>query len=393
MRTELTGRRWPVPPSRAGSARRPSVVLTTSLIGNRLTDNLRRQSPSTRQPSAPTTQAATAPTSISACARLRWPSKPSKPRVGPSIGCIYRGKQLIVAGDQKQLPPTSFFDRTADTDEEDIDEQVLDFESVLDRCKAQGFVPLPLNWHYRSRHEALITYSNHSFYNGRLHTFPGAVFDSADLGVELFNVDGIYRRGTTRDNPAEAAAVVDRVLFHRQHHAEATLGVVALSTAQQAAVEAEIERRSESEPELRHLTTALDDGLRSSLRFLVVTSAPTAALSTICVVISTSPREGSPPWLLIFKAPSETPRAPSRRRSFAPSGLWARRRSRRSASPAIESTSGSGFPRRKMHPAAQLGRFHRTRFNSPSSGCWATPAPQAQRICAKPGRVSTGGHA
>ena len=183
----------------------------------------------------------------------------SQVKEADAIGCIYRGKQLIVAGDQKQLPPTSFFDRTADTDEEDIDEQVLDFESVLDRCKAQGFVPLPLNWHYRSRHEALITYSNHSFYDGRLHTFPGAVFDSADLGVELFNVDGIYRRGGTRDNPAEAAAVVDRVLFHRQRHAEATLGVVTLSTAQQAAVEAEIERRSESEPELRHLTT--DDRL------------------------------------------------------------------------------------------------------------------------------------
>ena len=183
----------------------------------------------------------------------------SQVKEADAIGCIYRGKQLIVAGDQKQLPPTSFFDRTADTDEEDIDEQVLDFESVLDRCKAQGFVPLPLNWHYRSRHESLITYSNHSFYNGRLHTFPGAVFDSADLGVELFNVGGTYRRAGTRDNPDEASAVVDRVLFHRRHHADATLGVVALSTAQQAAVEAEIEHRSESEAELRQLIT--DDRL------------------------------------------------------------------------------------------------------------------------------------
>ena len=183
----------------------------------------------------------------------------SQVREVDAIGCIYRGKQLIVAGDQKQLPPTSFFDRTADTDEEDIDDEVLDFESVLDRCKAQGFVPLPLNWHYRSRHEALITYSNRSFYDGRLHTFPGAVFDSADLGVELFHVDGIYRRGSTRDNLVEAAAVVDRVVFHRQNHPEAAIGVVALSTAQQAAVEAEIERRSESEPELRELAT--DDRL------------------------------------------------------------------------------------------------------------------------------------
>ena len=60
----------------------------------------------------------------------------SQVKEADAIGCIYRGRQLIVAGDQKQLPPTSFFDRTADTDEEDIDEQVLDFESVLDRCKA-----------------------------------------------------------------------------------------------------------------------------------------------------------------------------------------------------------------------------------------------------------------
>ena len=62
--------------------------------------------------------------------------RPPRSKEADAIGCIYRGRQLIVAGDQKQLPPTSFFDRTADTDEEDIDEQVLDFESVLDRCKA-----------------------------------------------------------------------------------------------------------------------------------------------------------------------------------------------------------------------------------------------------------------
>ena len=184
----------------------------------------------------------------------------SQVREADAIGCIYRGRQLIVAGDEKQLPPTSFFDRMADTDEEDLDEvEILGFESVLDRCKAQGFSSLPLRWHYRSRHEDLITYSNYSFYEGRLHTFPSAVHEAADLGVELISVDGTYRRGTTRDNPKEAEAVVDRVLHHRRHSPEATIGVVALSTAQQEAVETEIERRAAEMPELYDLIT--DDRL------------------------------------------------------------------------------------------------------------------------------------
>ena len=180
----------------------------------------------------------------------------SQVKEADAIGCIYRGSQLIVAGDDKQLPPTSFFDRMADTDEDELDqasEEVLGFESVLDRCRAQGFTPLPLRWHYRSRQEDLITYSNYRFYDGKLHTFPGAVSNAPDLGVELFRVDGVYRRGATRDNLQEAAKVVDRVLHHRRHHPQTTIGVVALSTAQQLAVEAEIERRAADEPELREL--------------------------------------------------------------------------------------------------------------------------------------------
>jgi very-short-patch-repair endonuclease len=179
----------------------------------------------------------------------------SQVREADAICCVYRGDQLIVAGDPKQLPPTAFFQKMADNDDDDIDDELLDFESILDRCKAQGFRALPLNWHYRSRHESLITFSNYSFYEGRLHTFPGAVFESPDLGVGLFKVDGEYRRGATRDNPIEAETVVDRIVYHRRHHPEATIGVVALSVAQQTCIEAAIERRSETETELRDLVT------------------------------------------------------------------------------------------------------------------------------------------
>lgn len=178
----------------------------------------------------------------------------SQVRPSDAINCVYRGRQLIVAGDQKQLPPSAFFARGAAADDDGVgndDDEVEDFESVLDLCKAAGGLPsLPLNWHYRSQHESLITYSNYSFYEGRLSTFPGATEHAPDLGIELFKVDGVYRRGTGRDNPVEAAKVIDRVLFHRHHHPDQSLGVVAFSQAQEDAIVQELERRADQHPEL-----------------------------------------------------------------------------------------------------------------------------------------------
>ena len=175
-----------------------------------------------------------------------------------AVNCIYRGRQLIVAGDENQLPPTNFFAKLVDEDAEDAEDELVDFESILGRCKAQGFRELPLSWHYRSLHEDLITFSNRSFYKGGLQTFPSANFDAPDLGVEFFHVDGTYRRGTTSDNREEAAAAVGRVLHHRRHHPNLTVGVVALSSAQQDAVERELEHRARSEPELRGLLDSDD---------------------------------------------------------------------------------------------------------------------------------------
>jgi len=188
----------------------------------------------------------------------------SQVREADAIGAIYRGTQLIVAGDQKQLPPTSFFQRTREEDEDPFGEgeelDLPEFESVLDRCKAQGFESLPLRWHYRSRHEDLITFSNRSFYYPQMHTFPGALHSAPDLGVEFFRVNGVYQRGGMRDNRIEADAVVDRVLFHLRNHPEQDLGVVTLSSAQASAVEFAIEERATVEPELRGLT--MDDRLK-----------------------------------------------------------------------------------------------------------------------------------
>lgn len=178
------------------------------------------------------------------------------------VNCIYRGSQLIVAGDQKQLPPTAFF--ASSEIDDDADEDALDsFDSLLDLCKAAGALPsMPLTWHYRSQHEDLITYSNYRFYGGTLNTFPGARERSKDLGVHHEYVpDGVYRRGGDRKNIIEAERVVDRVLEVRRLNSGLTLGVVTFSTAQADAVSEAIERRAQSEPLLMGL---MDDHDRLS---------------------------------------------------------------------------------------------------------------------------------
>ncbi len=107
---------------------------------------------------------------------------------GDAINCIYRGSALILAGDQKQLPPSNFFGGSMIDDEEEWSEDsddTAEFESILDSAKASGaYRHLTLRWHYRSRHEALIAFSNASFYQGQLITFPSVHGDGPDVGVE-----------------------------------------------------------------------------------------------------------------------------------------------------------------------------------------------------------------
>jgi superfamily I DNA and/or RNA helicase len=88
-----------------------------------------------------------------------------------AVGAICRGKAVIVVGDPKQMPPTSFFSaNTTDDDEADMD----DLESILDDCISLSMPSRYLGWHYRSKHESLIAFSNQNYYDGRLTTFPSA---------------------------------------------------------------------------------------------------------------------------------------------------------------------------------------------------------------------------
>lgn len=172
-----------------------------------------------------------------------------------AVNSVYRGKALIVAGDQKQLPPTSFFSAGGDGDDGDEwDEDATDgFESILDMCKASGVLRgLPLRWHYRSRHENLIAFSNHDFYDNSMVTFPGALEQGPDIGVEFIKADGVYDRGGRSDNPVEAAKVAQRVIHHFDTRPEHTLGVVALSKAQAEAIEEAVQKARAARPDLDH---------------------------------------------------------------------------------------------------------------------------------------------
>ena len=150
-----------------------------------------------------------------------------------AINCVYRGAALVAAGDDKQLPPTSFFETVAEGGTD-----VSDFQSILELAKACGAFPgLGLAWHYRSRHEALIAFANQAFYQGRLVTFPAADEERPDTGVRLIPANGVYRRGSTRDNPAEAAIVAGRVVESLTTRPDLSLGVVTFSVAQAEAIE------------------------------------------------------------------------------------------------------------------------------------------------------------
>jgi superfamily I DNA and/or RNA helicase len=169
----------------------------------------------------------------------------SQVRPEDALGAIARCRQIVVVGDQKQLPPTSFFDRVAGSDEEDYGEDeeeiktasATEMESVLTLCEARGLNVAQLEWHYRSRDPSLITVNNAEFYEHRLILPPSPVQNDPDYGLAFRRVPGVYSsrsRGGGRPgtNRIEADAVARAVAEHARSRPDLSLGVVAFSKAQ-----------------------------------------------------------------------------------------------------------------------------------------------------------------
>ena len=124
-----------------------------------------------------------------------------------AVGVLARGKNAVVVGDPNQMPPTSFFKEQVFDDE---NYEVEDLESILDDCLAVGMPESRLLWHYRSRHESLITFSNRAFYDSKLYTFPSV--DDIKSRVTLVPCHGTFDSGKTRTNEVEARAVVEELV-------------------------------------------------------------------------------------------------------------------------------------------------------------------------------------
>ena len=163
----------------------------------------------------------------------------SQVRPEDAFGVIARAKQIVVIGDQKQLPPTSFFDRLIDdgqTDDDDDEEtprvSATEMESILSLCEARGLRQRMLEWHYRSRDPSLIRVSNAEFYEGNLVLPPSPLEHDDNYGLKFRRVDGFYSRGSTRTNKVEAQMVVKAIAQHARDWPDYSLGVVTFSKAQ-----------------------------------------------------------------------------------------------------------------------------------------------------------------
>ena len=166
-----------------------------------------------------------------------------------AMSALMRARRAMVAGDSRQLPPTTFFDGAGKDDDEEDEGSLTVFESILDVADSL-LVRRPITWHYRSQDERLITFSNKNIYHGSLTTFPGA-HDANCVTCELVEP----RPGSptdTRSNPDEVKKVVDLMVEHAYQRPNESLGVIAMGQYHADRIEETLRRRvsEENSPEL-----------------------------------------------------------------------------------------------------------------------------------------------
>lgn len=160
-----------------------------------------------------------------------------------AIGAMARGRQVVIAGDPRQMPPSNDFQRSAAIDMDSDDDGIEpDLDSILEECQAAGVPVHSLDWHYRSRHESLIAFSNHSYYESRLVTFPAP--ETRPSAVTWRRVEGVWSRGAERTNQIEAQAIVDEAVrrlrdpaFVNARGEPLSLGIITMNVEQMRLIE------------------------------------------------------------------------------------------------------------------------------------------------------------
>ncbi len=186
----------------------------------------------------------------------------SQMRPEDAIGAVARSRQMVVVGDPEQLAPTSFFDRGDLVSDDEVDDEV-DEESVLDQALARFRPARRLRWHYRSRHDSLIAFSNKEFYDNDLIVFPSPTAVGERQGVSLCKVDGLYK---ARSNVPEAMALCAAAVDRMRRCPDRSLGIATLNIVQKQLIADEIERLAASDPDVETFVQRWSDGLE---RFFV----------------------------------------------------------------------------------------------------------------------------
>jgi len=183
----------------------------------------------------------------------------SQMRPEDAIGALARGGQAVVVGDAKQLPPTSFFDRIADHVPDDDDQEITlaeDAKSILELSEAI-FTPRMLRWHYRSRHESLIAFSNKHFYKNDLIVFPSPSKQDGRFGIGWhFQDQGVTTSGV---NPVEARAVAKAAAEILLNDSGRTVGVVAMNLKQAQRIADELAALANNDPILAKVLTEAEN--------------------------------------------------------------------------------------------------------------------------------------
>lgn len=173
----------------------------------------------------------------------------SQVRPEEALGAIARVRQIVVVGDDKQLPPTNFFNQILVDDDDEVDATgVGGLESILGLCTAQNISRRMLRWHYRSRHDSLIRVSNHEFYDDALLVAPSPA-DDPNKGLRFHHIaNGVFDRGGSATNRIEAEAVARAVIEHARSFPQLSLGVGTFSIAQRDAILDALELLRRKEP-------------------------------------------------------------------------------------------------------------------------------------------------
>ncbi len=200
-----------------------------------------------------------------------------------AVPSLFRARQAIVVGDQMQLPPTDFFSAKRKDDEEEgtsfeEDGEIVEYDLNSNSFLNHAATNLPstmLGWHYRSRSESLISFSNWAFYDGRLLTVPEEQLPNAarpplvarQAEDAQANAEEVFRRPISfhfmehgvyekRQNRAEAEYIAGLVREVLNRRSGVSIGVIAFSESQQSEIESALQRLAQDDPVFRDLLDA-----------------------------------------------------------------------------------------------------------------------------------------